>query len=50
MFSLIADALPPLYVFVAQYDPLLEKGKGKFSKAEQDKRKRQNEWSGRANQ
>jgi len=33
-----------------QYDPLLEKGKGKFSKAEQEKKKRQNEWSGRANQ
>ena len=33
-----------------QFDPLLEKGKGKYSKAEQEKKKRQNEWSGRANQ
>ncbi|GAX77528.1 hypothetical protein CEUSTIGMA_g4972.t1 [Chlamydomonas eustigma] len=32
------------------YDPLLEKGKGKFSKAEQEKKKRKNEWSGKANQ
>eukprot|EP00955_Chlamydomonas_euryale_P105352 365632-Chlamydomonas_euryale.AAC.16 len=31
------------------FDPLLEKGKGKFSKAEQAKRKRGSEWSGRAN-
>jgi peptidyl-prolyl cis-trans isomerase SDCCAG10 len=31
------------------FDPLLEKGKGKFSKAEQAKKKRTNEWAGGAN-
>jgi peptidyl-prolyl cis-trans isomerase SDCCAG10 len=30
-------------------DPLLEKGKGKWSKAAQAERKRGNEWAGRAN-
>ncbi|GIL90281.1 hypothetical protein Vretimale_16331 [Volvox reticuliferus] len=31
------------------YDPLLEKGKGKWSMANQKEQKRQNEWAGRAN-
>ncbi|GLC42193.1 hypothetical protein PLESTB_000640900 [Pleodorina starrii] len=31
------------------YDPLLEKGKGKWSAANQKEQKRQNEWAGRAN-
>lgn len=31
------------------YDPLLEKSKGKFSKAHQQEKKRNNEWAGRSN-
>jgi hypothetical protein len=30
-------------------DPLLEKAKGKFSKAAQQAKKRANEWAGRSN-
>lgn len=31
------------------FDPLLEKGKGKWSAAAQKEAKRNNEWAGRAN-
>ena len=33
---------------VQVFDPLLEKGKGKFSKANQKEAKRNNEWAGRS--
>ncbi len=37
------------HTYLQVVDPLLEKAKGKFSKAAQKKKKQANEWAGRSN-